>query len=54
MKKIVSLVLTAGFIAVLFVSCVTKKKNPDDGYDRYERNRNAAVDASGRMDNAMK
>jgi hypothetical protein len=40
-------------IGGLCVSCATRQDN-DDGYDRYRRNREAAIDATRRMEDAEK
>jgi hypothetical protein len=49
MKKLTAVLLTAVLAALICSSCVTKNKN---NYENYERDRNAAVDAAGRMENA--
>lgn len=49
MKKAVLLLLIAVLGALMCTACVTKKKNARS----LDRERNAAVEAAGRMDNAL-
>ncbi|MDR2740902.1 MAG: hypothetical protein LBB98_01955 [Treponema sp.] len=49
MKKIIVLLFIAVFGSLICTACVTKKGNNNN----LERGRDAAVDALGRMDNAL-
>jgi hypothetical protein len=49
MKKTIALVLVALFAAFVCLGCVSR-----NNYKNYERDRDAATDATGRMNNAGK
>jgi hypothetical protein len=53
-KQFIAAAAAGLLIGGLCVSCATRRQNNDDGYDRYRRNREAAIDATRRMEDAEK